>query len=55
MKTTAMIALAAFAGLSVAQAGLADHAKSAVKVTKPSATISEKGVEVVKPGISIKK
>lgn len=55
MKLVASILFCGFAAFSVAQAGLADQAKSAVKVTKPSATISTDGVEVVKPGVELKK
>lgn len=54
MKTIAIIALMSLAFVP-AYAGLAGAAKSAVKVTKPSATVDENGVKVTKPAVNVTK
>lgn len=55
MKAIATIALLSLALVPAAHASLKDTAKSAVKVTKPSATIDENGVKVNKPSVDVVK
>lgn len=53
MKKSIIIALLSLALLPVANAGLADTAKKAVKVTPPSASVDAGGVKVTKPNVEV--
>ena len=56
MKTIATLALLSLALAPAALAGLTDAAKSAVKVTKPAASIDGDGnVKVTKPSVEVEK